>query len=125
MTQIQVGGLETYYPDHYRDTFPQRLLTNFATNMAGVALVDCRRAGRDEGRVCRQSAGACRSAMSGARARRLGLHYRFRPQAAPEPPAETPAPTSEPTPASDEEREGEWRASRPPSPPRADDVSEG
>lgn len=61
---------------------------------------------------------------------RQRLHSRLRPQAAPEPsPAPEPAaaPEPEPQPPSDDEREpGDWRPSRPASPPqRADDVSEG
>ncbi|KPJ07925.1 Echinoderm microtubule-associated protein-like CG42247 [Papilio machaon] len=56
------------------------------------------------------------------------LHSRNRPQA-PEPvsaPEPTPAPEPEPQAPSDDEKESEWRPSRPPSPPqRNEDISEG
>lgn len=58
------------------------------------------------------------------------VHSRVRPQAAPEPAPEPAAPAEPDHPPSDEERDlrepGDWRASRPASPPqRQDDVSEG
>ncbi|CAG5011836.1 unnamed protein product [Parnassius apollo] len=78
--------------------------------------------------VRRQSPGGESRVMSRRQQARPRLHSRTRSQAPESTPAPEPAPAPEPEPqaASDDEKESEWRHSRPPSPPqRNEDISEG